>query len=151
MQTARAVQVAGTAPEFVSRGAMPAALLDTERTRLTAEAAGEPKNSKKPEDILAKIVEGRLNKALADRVLLEQPYLLDEDVTVGQHVAKVAKEVGAELRVARMAVKAVGDEGEAAGREPPKTMEKRTEKEELAAEQGGPGGSEAENYAAWKS
>ncbi|HET8763543.1 MAG TPA: elongation factor Ts, partial [Gemmatimonadales bacterium] len=47
----------------------------------------------KPEQIRAKIVDGKLRKFVAERTLLEQPFVRDDTVTVGQLVSKAGKEL----------------------------------------------------------
>lgn len=77
-----AMHVAAVNPEFVSRDDIPAERLDHEREVLTKEALNEGK----PEKIVEKMVEGRLNKFLAEISLADQDFVKDPDVTVGKFV-----------------------------------------------------------------
>ena len=74
------LHIASSAPKFVSREEIPQSVID-EETRIEM---GKEDLLKKPENIRAKIFEGRVNKLMAERCLLEQPFVKDPNVTVGQ-------------------------------------------------------------------
>ena len=74
------LHIASNAPEFVTREEIPQSVID-EETRIEM---GKEDLQKKPEQIRAKIVEGRVNKLMASRVLLEQPFVKNPDVTIQQ-------------------------------------------------------------------
>ena len=74
------LHIASSAPEFISREEIPQSVID-EETRIEM---GKEDLAKKPENIRAKIVEGRINKLMASRCLLEQPFVKNPDETVGQ-------------------------------------------------------------------
>ena len=74
------LHIASSAPEFISREEIPQSVIDHE----TEVEMGKEDLQKKPEQIRAKIVEGRVNKIMAGKVLLEQPFIKNPDVTVGQ-------------------------------------------------------------------
>lgn len=76
------LHIASSAPEFVSRAEIPQSAID-EETRIEM---GKEDLAKKPEEIRAKIVEGRVNKLMASKVLLEQPFIKNPDITIGQLV-----------------------------------------------------------------
>lgn len=73
-----ALHIASSAPEFISRNQIPQEVID-EETRIEA---GKEDLAKKPENIRAKIVEGRVNKIMAQKCLLEQPFVKNPDRTV---------------------------------------------------------------------
>ena len=73
-----ALHIASSAPEFVSRNEIPQSVID-EETRIEM---GKEDLQKKPENIRAKIVEGRVNKLMAQKCLLEQPFVKNPDQTV---------------------------------------------------------------------
>ena len=73
-----ALHIASSAPEFVSRNEIPQEVID-EETRIEM---GKEDLAKKPENIRAKIVEGRVNKLMAQKCLLEQPFVKNPDMTV---------------------------------------------------------------------
>lgn len=78
-----AMHVAAAEPRYVSRGEVPAEALDKEREIARAQAKNDPKNANKPDQVLDKIVEGRLNKFYEEAVLLDQPFVKDPAKTVG--------------------------------------------------------------------
>jgi elongation factor Ts len=79
----------GSNPAYVDASAVPAAVLDKEREILTEQTKGE----KKPPEIVAKMVEGRLRKFLAEITLLGQPFVKDPEITV----EKLLKKSGARV------------------------------------------------------
>lgn len=74
------LHIASSAPKFVSREEIPQSVID-EETRIEM---GKEDLLKKPENIRAKIVEGRVNKIMAERCLLEQPFVKDPNQTIAQ-------------------------------------------------------------------
>ena len=80
-----AASVAGVRPMGVSRDEVPAEVLERERAIYTAQAA----ESGKPAEIVAKMVEGRVNKFLAEVTLLGQPFVKNPDQTVYQYLAGI--------------------------------------------------------------
>jgi len=84
-----AMHVAAANPAYLDATAVPAAVLDKEREILTDQTKGE----KKPPDIIAKMVEGRLRKFLAEITLLGQPFVKDPETTVEKLVKKSGAKV----------------------------------------------------------
>ena len=84
-----AMHVAAINPAYVDASAVPADVLDKEREILTEQTKGE----KKPPEIIAKMVEGRLRKYLAEITLLGQPFVKDPDISV----EKLLKKSGARV------------------------------------------------------
>jgi elongation factor Ts len=77
-----AMQIAAMKPEFVDVNSVSSDVLERERRILTEQARQEGK----PENIIEKVVEGRLKKFYQEKVLLEQPFIKDEKKTVGQYL-----------------------------------------------------------------
>ena len=94
-----AMQVAAMDPKYVSRDEVPADYLEHEKEILMAQAKEE--NPNKPENIIEKMITGRLNKEMKDICLLDQAYVQDSDVTVAQYVANTGKANGADLSVVK--------------------------------------------------
>jgi elongation factor Ts len=94
-----AMHVAAANPAYIDAGGVPAAVLEKEREILAAQT----KDEKKPPEIIAKMVEGRLRKYLAEITLVGQPFVKDEDITV----EKLLKKAGAS--VVQFVRYAVGD------------------------------------------
>ena len=92
-----AMQVAAMRPKYTSREEVDQEYLDHEKEILKSQAMTE--NPEKPENIIEKMIIGRLNKELKEVCLLDQVYVQDSDLTVGKYVQNVAKETGANLSV----------------------------------------------------
>ena len=90
-----AMHVAAAAPQALSVDDVDAAALERERAVLTEQASA----SGKPEEIVAKMVEGRLRKYFQEVVLLEQTYVIDGESKVGKAVDAAARDMGGALRV----------------------------------------------------
>jgi len=84
-----AMHVAAANPAYIDASGVPAAVLDKEREILAEQTKGE----KKPPEIIAKMVEGRLRKYLAEITLVGQPFVKDPDTTV----EKLLKKSGASV------------------------------------------------------
>ena len=91
-----AMQVAALSPKYVSAADVSEEYKNHEKEILLAQAKLE--NPNKPDNIIEKMIIGRLNKELKEICLLDQPYVKDGDVTVGQYIKSVSKEVGTDLR-----------------------------------------------------
>lgn len=94
-----AMQVAAMSPKYVSREEVSQDYLEHEKEILLAQAKLE--NPNKPDNIIEKMIIGRLNKELKEICLLDQVYVQDSDLTVEKYVEKVAKENGANVTVKR--------------------------------------------------
>ena len=92
-----AMQVAAMSPKYVSRDEVSQEYMDHEKEILLAQAKKE--NPEKPENIIEKMIIGRLNKEMKEICLLDQVYVQDSDLTVAKYVEKVAKENGANVTV----------------------------------------------------
>lgn len=94
-----AMQVACNVSEVCIQRRSSAGYIEHEKEILLAQAKKENEESKKPkpDNIIEKMLVGRLNKELKEICLLDQVYVQDSDLTVGKYVEKVAKETGAKL------------------------------------------------------
>jgi elongation factor Ts len=100
-----ALHVASADPIGVNADDIPADLLERERRIAEEQAAAEGK----PENVRAKIVEGKIKKFVAERTLTEQPYVRDDSKTVGQLIKEVSGKVGEAVSVRRFARFKVGE------------------------------------------
>jgi elongation factor Ts len=100
-----AMQIAASSPTYVSRAAIPAALLDKERAIYRAQV----EESKKPANVIDKIVEGKLGAFYAMVVLPDQPSIRDPKTTVADVLAAASKALGATISVSRFARLRVGE------------------------------------------
>ena len=96
-----AMHVAAAEPRFVSREEVPADALDKEREIARAQAKNDPKMANKPDQVIDKIVEGRLNKFYEEAVLLDQPFVKDPAKTVGELVTEKTAKTGEKITIRR--------------------------------------------------
>jgi len=96
------------APRFVNRDQVPQAELDAERKIFVAQA----NESGKPENVIEKIVEGKLSAYLKDIVLLDQPFVKDDSKTVQQLLDEISAKVGEKVAVKRFARYKLGEDAE---------------------------------------
>ena len=94
-----AMQVAAMSPKYVSRDEVSQEFMDHEKEILLAQAKKE--NPEKPDNIIEKMIIGRLNKEMKEICLLDQVYVQDGDLTVAKYVDKVAKENNANMKVTK--------------------------------------------------
>lgn len=80
------MQVVFSPPAALSRESLDPAVVEKEREILLAQLKNDPKNAKKPEEILKKIIEGQVNTFVAGKCLVEQPYIRDPKHSVAQYV-----------------------------------------------------------------
>ena len=83
-----AMHVAASAPQYIDRTEIPAEVLEREKEVLTTQALEENKTAAKPkpENIIIKMVEGRLNKNLSEMCLVDQSFIKDPDQKVGKYI-----------------------------------------------------------------
>lgn len=91
-----AMHICSTDPQSIDIASVDPEALERERTILTDQA----RESGRPDDIIAKMVEGRLRKYYEETVLLEQAFVLDTDVKVSKAIEAAGKEAGADITVA---------------------------------------------------
>ena len=96
-----AMHVAAAEPRYVSREEVPADILDKEREITRAQIANDPKNANKPEQVVEKIVEGRLNKFYEEAVLLDQPFVKDPAKTINELLTEKIAKTGERITVRR--------------------------------------------------
>jgi len=92
-----AMQIAALTPKYVKRDEIPQDFIDHEMEILKVQAKNE--NPDKPDNILEKMIVGRLNKELKEFCLVDQAYVKDGDLTVGKYLEQVSKEVGGKVDV----------------------------------------------------
>ncbi len=98
-----AMHIAATDPRYATRNDVPTADLDKERQFLLEQLKNDPKNAGKPDDVLTKIIEGRLNKFYEDNVLVDQPFVKDPSKTVGELVAEKIGSIKENISIRRFA------------------------------------------------
>src|SRR5437868_13986227 len=96
-----AMHVAAAEPRYVSREEVPTDALDKEREIARAQAKNDPKNASKPDQVIERIVEGRLNKFYEEAVLMDQPFVKDPAKTVGELVTEKIAKTGERITIRR--------------------------------------------------
>lgn len=94
-----AMQIAAMSPAYLDEASVPADVLAHEKEITKAQLAEDPKMAGKPEQVLAKIVDGKIGKYFKENCLLDQDFVKDGDMNVAKYVASVAKELGADIKV----------------------------------------------------
>ncbi|NLV86046.1 MAG: elongation factor Ts [Clostridiales bacterium] len=94
-----AMQIAAMNPAYRDKSDVPQATMDKEKEILTNQAKEDPKNANKPENIIEKMVTGRIGKFYEESCLLQQEFVKGDKISVEKHVAEVAKAVGGTIVV----------------------------------------------------
>ena len=94
-----ALQIGAYTTPYLDRDSVPAAVIEEEKSIVLAQMANDPKNAGKPQQILEKMVIGKLGKFYENNCLLDMDYIKDDELKVGKYVEKTAKELGAALKV----------------------------------------------------
>jgi elongation factor Ts len=94
-----AMQIAAAAPIALERDDVPSEIVEKERELFR----GEAKESGKPEKVIDKIVEGRIDKFFSESVLLDQPFIKDDSKTVRDLVNELVAALGENIKIKRFA------------------------------------------------
>ena len=94
-----AMQVAAMSPSYLDEASVPAEVIEKEKQILIAQMKEDPKMASKPDQVLVKIVEGKIGKYYKENCLLDQAFVKDGDMSVAKYVESVAKELGADIKV----------------------------------------------------
>jgi len=100
-----AMQVASMNPRFIDESSVDPEYIESEKKILVQQALNEGK----PADIVEKMVVGRLKKELKETCLVEQKFVKNNDLTVGQYVEEAAKSIGKPVKVIGMIRYEVGE------------------------------------------
>src|SRR4030081_3847448 len=104
-----AMHIAAAEPRHISREEVTGATLDKEREIARTQARNDPKNANKPDQVIDKIVEGRLNKFYEEFVLLDQPFIKDPATTVGELVTEKVAKTGERITIRRFSRYKMGE------------------------------------------
>ena len=96
-----AMHICAAEPQYVSKDEVPADVVEKEREIARGQAMSDPKNASKPEQIIERMIQGRIDKFFTEMVLLEQPFVKDQTVTVGELVSKLSSETREKINVRR--------------------------------------------------
>ena len=96
-----AMHIAASDPRYVNRSEVPTEDLEKEREILREQLKNDSKNANKPDDVLDKIIEGRLNKFFEESVLVDQPYVKDPSKTIGELVTEKIASIKENITIRR--------------------------------------------------
>jgi elongation factor Ts len=96
-----AMHIAAADPQYLNRAEVPAEVLDKEREILLEQLKNDPKNANKPDDVINKIIDGRLNKYYEENVLLDQPFVKDPSKTIDELVKEKIASIKENITVRR--------------------------------------------------
>lgn len=104
------LQIAAGSPQYVSRDEVPQSVLAKEKEILMDQLKADPKNAKKPAEIMEKIVTGRLDKFYSTACLLEQAFVKNPDQTIKDLLTSKIAEIGENIVIRRFVRFQVGEE-----------------------------------------
>lgn len=99
------LQVAATNPLYLKKDEVPESVLEKESQIIKAQALNEGK----PEKVIDKIVEGRLEKYYRENCLLEQAFVKDEDITIGELLTNLIAIIGENIVIRRFSRFEIGE------------------------------------------
>ena len=94
-----ALQIAAMNAPYLNREAVPADVLESEKAIMKAQISEDPKMANKPEQVIAKIIDGKVGKYYSENCLLEQEFVKDGDLTVQKYIDSVAKKLGGSIKL----------------------------------------------------
>jgi len=103
-----ALHISSMKPEYITREDVPQDIIDAEREVL----AGMDDLEGKPENIQAKIIDGRMEKWFQEKVLMEQEFLKDDSKTIKELLEETVAEIGESVQIGRFARYALGEYGD---------------------------------------
>jgi len=103
-----ALQIANLGAQYVQREDIPSAVVDAERDLQRRRALEEGK----AENVVERVVDGRMDKFYEDLVLFEQPFIKDDSVTIGDMVKQAIADLGENIVLSRFARFALGESGD---------------------------------------
>ena len=99
------LQVAATKPSYLKKEDVPENILEKERQIIKAQALNEGK----PEKVIEKIVEGRLEKFYRENCLLEQPFVKDDEISIGELLTGMIAKIGENIIIRRFSRFEIGE------------------------------------------
>ncbi|NLW65293.1 MAG: elongation factor Ts [Clostridiales bacterium] len=94
-----AMQSAAMSPTYLDKSDVDQSVIEKEKEILTIQAKEDPKNANKPDNIIEKMVMGRVGKYYEENCLLQQSFVKGDKISVEKHVAEVAKAVGGDIKI----------------------------------------------------
>ena len=95
-----ALQIASMGADYIAKGDVPESVIAAERERIIAEIKEDEANAKKPENVIEKMIEGRIRKFYDTKCLVEQEYIREDKLSVAGYIENYKKQAGGEVKVA---------------------------------------------------
>jgi translation elongation factor Ts len=95
------MQIVAMTPAYLSKESVPADVVEHEKNILLAQIKNDPKFANKPEQVLEKMIAGKINKFYQETCLLEQAYVKEPKISVGHYLDQVSKEIGADIKLVK--------------------------------------------------
>ena len=95
------MHIAAFSPKYTYNDEVPAEEVAHEKEILTAQIKNDPKTANKPQQVIEKMLEGRVKKFYKEVCLIDQDFVKDNTVTVSQHLNAVAKAAGATASIVK--------------------------------------------------
>ena len=95
-----ALQIAALNPAYLNREDVPDSVIETEKSIMKTQMSEDPKMANKPEQVIAKIIDGKVGKYYSENCLLEQEFVKDSKLTVEKYVEDIAKKLGGSIKIA---------------------------------------------------
>jgi len=94
-----AMQIAALNTLYLNEASVPAEVIEHEKSIMIDQMKNDPKMANKPEQVLAKIVEGKIGKFYKENCLLDQEFVKDSSMTVGKYTEATAKKLGGSIAI----------------------------------------------------
>lgn len=95
------MQVVAMTPDYLCPEEVPAEVVESEKNILIAQIKNDPKSANKPEQVIEKMVMGKINKFYQENCLLKQAYVKDNKVSVEQYINQSAKDFGFAIKLVK--------------------------------------------------
>ena len=93
------MQIAALSPAYLDEASVPAEVIEKEKEILTAQIKNDEKLKNKPAQIIAKMVDGRISKYYKENCLVDQAFVKNGDMPVGQYTAELATTLGGSIKI----------------------------------------------------
>lgn len=98
-----AMQIAAVNPTYVRETDVPADVIEKEKEIMMVQIKNDPKTASKPEQVIAKMVEGKVGKFYKENCLVDQAFVKDDKVSVGQYTKNTAAALGGSIEIVKFA------------------------------------------------
>ncbi len=105
-----ALQIAATNPSYVSKEDVPAKVIEKEKSIIKEQIISSEQGKGKPENVVEKIVSGRLDKFYQEVCLLEQPFVKDAALTIRDYLSSIVGKIGENIVIRRFTRYQLGEE-----------------------------------------